>query len=405
MCIQKINEHLISAKQNKARGALEGIRVLDLSRLLPGPFCSTILADHGATVTVIEAPQFRNSSVIASVPMVQRNKRHVAVDLKQDAGREIFMKLASKADVILEAFRPGVVRNLRVDYESITRLNPRIIYCSLSGYGQYGPLAKKAVHDLNCMAFSGVLDLLRDANHVPIEPGIPFAGLIGGLSAALGILIALQARHATGVGQYIDISMSDALISLLALPMANAYQPDKASDYRDFSEVSRNRPFYRSYRTKDNRYITVGALEKHLWLQFCTKLGCPFYAEKQEDKEVAEEIVQYLEHTFRQRNLEEWMVIFNDADDCVAPLLSGYELIEQSHVAAREMLYVSSSGVPQPGIAVKLTATPGSIRNPEYRFGEHTREILMELGYDEREVAILAASGTVWGPDIEAYQA
>jgi len=395
-----MNEHRPSVPSPDAPSALEGIQVLDLSRLLPGPFCSTILADHGASVTVIEAPWFRNGSVIAAIPMVQRNKRHIALDLKQDAGRRIFMKLAAKADVIIEAFRPGVVRGLGVDYEEVKSLNPRIIYCSLSGYGQYGPLAKKAVHDLNCMAFSGVLDLLRDAQDAPIEPGIPFAGLVGSLSATVGILIALQARHTTGSGQYIDVSMSDALISLLALPLANLYKAASNIDSTGNRERSRVRPFYRSYRTKDNRYLTVGALEKHLWEQLCHKLGCPSYAQRQHDEDAAEEIGQYLEHTFGRRSLDEWMATFNDADDCVAPVLSGSELLEESHVKAREMLYLSPDGAPQPGIALKLTSTPGRITTSEYKFGEHTGEILIELGYDERNIAELAACGTVWGPDL-----
>lgn len=399
-----MNGHGASTSTSSSKGGLQGIRVLDLSRLLPGPFCSTILADHGASVTVIEAPRFRNSSVIVTVPMVRRNKRHIALDLKQDKGREIFLSLASKADVILEAFRPGVVRELGVDYDSVREINPEIIYCSLSGYGQYGPLAKKAVHDLNCMAFSGVLDLLRDAQCTPIEPGIPFAGLIGGLSAALGILIALQARHSTRVGQYIDVSMSDALISLLALPLANAYHSELQSESGRGMEGWRVRPFYRSYRTKDDRYLTVGALEKHLWEQICLKLGCPHYIDRQHDKDAAEEIVEYLERTFAQRNLDEWMTMFNDADDCVAPVLSGYELLEHSHVAAREMLYLSSNGAPQPGVALKLSATPGNVSRSEYRFGEHSREILIELGYQEQDIVALAESGIVWGPDLLTNQ-
>ncbi|MGC8906409.1 MAG: CaiB/BaiF CoA transferase family protein [Desulfomonilaceae bacterium] len=385
---------------NHMQAALHGLRVVDLSRLLPGPFCSAILADYGASVTVIEAPRFRDNSVIVDVPMVQRNKRHMAVDLKHQAGREIFMRLAAEADVILEAFRPGVVQDLRVDYDSVKELNPRIIYCSLSGYGQYGPLAKKAVHDLNCVAYAGVLDLLRDSQGAPIEPGIPLAGLVGSLYAVIGVLLALHARSTTGAGQYIDVSMSDSLASLLALPLAEAHRA--ATDAR--AEARRTgaapRPYYRCYRTKDGRYLAVGALEKHLWKQLCEKLERPFYADKQHDKGAAEEIAQYLEHAFAQRDLDEWLAVFSDPNDCVAGVFSGAELLEDEHAAARKMLYRAPNGAPQPGIALKFSATPGSVRTPPYRFGEHTREILGELGYTERAIVELAAAGTVWAPDI-----
>ena len=400
VCIQETHIVLSNVDDNQSGASLDGVRVVDLSRLLPGPFCSGILADHGASVTVIEAPRFRNDSVIVDVPMVQRNKRHMAVDLKHEAGREIFMRLAAAADVILEAFRPGVVRDLGVDYDTVKVLNPRIIYCSLSGYGQYGPLAKKAVHDLNCVAYAGVLDLLRDSQGTPIEPGLPLAGLIGSLYAAIGILLALQARNVTGAGQYIDVSMSDSLMSLLALPLAEAHSAATHASTQAQPPGAHARPYYRSYRTKDARYLAVGALEKHLWKQLCEKLNCPFYTDKQHDGEAAEEIAQYFEHAFAQRDLDEWLAVFSDANDCVAPVLSGAELLEDKHAAARGMLYRTPSGAPQPGIAVKLGATPGSVRRPGYRFGEHTKEILVELGYTEREIAELVATGTVWAPAV-----
>ncbi len=388
------------ADSNQGVAALHGLRVVDLSRLLPGPFCSAILADYGASVTVIEAPRFRNDSVIVKVPMVRRNKRHMALDLKHEAGRTIFMKLAAAADVILEAFRPGVVRDLCVDYDRVKEVNPGIIYCSLSGYGQYGPMANKAVHDLNCVAYAGVLDLLRDGQGSPIEPGVPLAGLVGSLYAAVGILIALQARHTTGAGQHIDVSMSDSLMSLLALPLAEAHQATSHSGAEAQPVGAGAQPYYRCYRTKDSRHLAVGALEKHLWKQLCEKLNCPFYADKQHDREAAKEIAQYFEKAFAQRELEEWLGVFSDANDCVAPVLSGTELIEEKHAVARKMLYRACNGVPQPGIALKLSAAPGSVRSSAYRFGEHTREILSELDYTEREIAELMAAGTVWAPTV-----
>jgi len=367
-------------------GALDGVRVLDLSRLLPGPFCSTILADHGASVIVVEAPRFRDSSVIGSVPMVQRNKRHLSLDLRHQAGREIFITLASASDVLLEAFRPGVVRDLGVHYEAIREINPGIIYCSLSGYGQTGGLSRKAVHDLNCVAYAGILDLFRDSQGAPIEPGVPLAGLTGSLYAAIGILLALYCRSETGKGQFIDASMCDGLISLLALPLSGGGRTSSVS----------HPPYYRTYGTRDGRHITVGALESHLWKHLCRKLGCPEFSSKQHDLDFSGEIGQRLEMIFSSRTLQEWTDLFDEDDDCVAPVLAGNELCRQEHVNSREMIRCGPQDIPEPGIAIKLSETPGSIRHPAYHFGQHSAEILRELGYSDPAIKRLAGEGAVW---------
>jgi crotonobetainyl-CoA:carnitine CoA-transferase CaiB-like acyl-CoA transferase len=376
-------------------GALDGIRVLDLSRLLPGPFCSTILGDHGASVIVVEAPRFRERSVIGSVPMVRRNKRHLALNLREEEGREIFMSLAAISDVVLEAFRPGVVCDLGVDYSAVQKINPGIIYCSLSGYGQTGPLSGKAVHDLNCVAYAGILDLFRDPEGNPVEPGVPLAGLTGSLYAAIGILLALVSRHATGKGQFIDTSMCDGLVSFLALPLSALRNSSRLPEGRG-SARRPPAPYYRAYRTMDGRHITLGALEGHLWEHFCHKVGCPEYIDKQHDHEFADVISRHLETIFGARKFQEWVDLFDEDDDCVAPVLSGPELSKQAHIQSRGMIRLNPDGVSEPGIPIKLSETPGNIRRPAYRFGEHSQEILRELGYSEPAIRGLVAEHIVW---------
>ncbi|MFZ0726135.1 MAG: CaiB/BaiF CoA-transferase family protein, partial [Desulfobacterales bacterium] len=199
------------------RGALCGLLVLDLSRLLPGPYCTMILADHGARVIAIEDRRFKDADVFPAT--VNRNKEHMTLNLKTEEGRGIFYRLAAAADVIVEGFRPGVVQRLGVDYETIRKINPRIVYCALTGYGQTGRLKDRAGHDVNYLAQAGVLDLIGAADRPPSIPGVQMADIAGGLNAAVGILLALLARGQSGRGQYIDVSLTDAAAGLLSLQL------------------------------------------------------------------------------------------------------------------------------------------------------------------------------------------
>jgi crotonobetainyl-CoA:carnitine CoA-transferase CaiB-like acyl-CoA transferase len=195
-------------------GALDGITVIDLSRLLPGPYCSMILADHGARVIAIENKRFMADGLFFNT--INRNKEHMSLNLKTDAGKQIFFKLIEKADVVLEGFRPGVVDRLGADYESVRKVNPKIIYCSITGYGQDGPFRDRVGHDVNYLSFSGVLNLIGEPDRPPSIPGIQIADVAaGGMNAAIGILLALFAREKSGRGQYIDISMTDGMVSCI----------------------------------------------------------------------------------------------------------------------------------------------------------------------------------------------
>ena len=199
-------------------GALDGITVIDLSRLLPGPYCSMILADHGARVIAVENKRFMADGLFFNT--INRNKEHMTLNLKTDAGQQIFFKLIEKADVLLEGFRPGVVGRLGVDYESVRKVNPNIIYCSITGYGQDGPFRDRVGHDVNYLSFSGVLNLIGEPDRPPSIPGIQIADVAaGGMNAAIGILLALFAREKAGRGQYIDISMTDGMVGFLPLAL------------------------------------------------------------------------------------------------------------------------------------------------------------------------------------------
>lgn len=376
--------------------ALDGLKVIDLSRLLPGPFCTSILADHGADVIVVEGPRFRESDVLGFVPMTRRNKRHVSLDLSMEAGREAFYKLVSQADAMIEGFRPGVTQKLGVDYPGVKQINPGIVYCSLSGYGQNGPLANKAGHDMNYLATSGLLDLLRDDNGFPIMPNFQMADLSGSLFAALGILMALIAKQKTGQGQYIDTSMTDGLISLLAVPLSFTFSGDTFPG-RISNDSRRWYPCYRIYTTSDDRHLTVGPLEPHLWKSLVQKLGRPDLADRQYDPSCSEQVGAELQEIFRQKTLREWTEFLDSPNDCVAPVNYVTELPYHEHFIQRQATRKNNNGLFEPGIVPKLSDTPGQVRSEAYEFGQHTYEVLRSLGYDQDKIDGMQADGAVWG--------
>lgn len=377
-------------------GALDGLKVIDLSRLFPGPFCTTLLADHGAEVIVVEAPHFRDESVITLTPMVRRNKRHVALDLKHEDGRAVFFRMLAGADVLMQGFRPGVAERLGVGYETVREVNPRIIYCSLTGYGQDGPLAFQAGHDMNYMAASGMLDLVTDASGRPIVPKFQISHLTGSLYAALGILLALASREKTGQGQYIDAAMTDGLVTLLALPMAHIFAGTTLPGRFDNDAPDGWFACYRVYETADGRYLSVGPLEPHLWAILCEKLGCPEFIDLQYDIAAQGDIISGLEKIFQGKTLAEWLALLDGPDACIAPVTRVDELLQVPHVQARRLIHQPTGGVPEPGIVPKLSLTPGALRMPAYRFGQHTREVLSEMGYSGEEIADLAERGVAW---------
>jgi len=376
-------------------GALDGITVIDLSRLLPGPFCSMILADHGARVIAIEDKRFLADDLF--ITTVNRNKEHMSLNLKTPQGREIFSRLVHKADVILEGFRPGVVDRLGVDYDTVKKINPKIIYCSITGYGQTGPCRSRVGHDVNFLGYSGVLDLIGEPERPPSIPDVQFADLAGGgMNAVIGILLALLARERTAKGQYIDISMTDGMASLLPLTLflrQRMQQEPKRGD----TLLSHRYAFYNTYETADGRHISIGAVENRFWKILCEHLGVPEYAPLQYDENRRLEILDFMRTAFKQKTLAEWKTRLADLDVCWSPIHNLSEVLQDTLFREREMVVDIEEKDGQLttilGIPVKLSGTPGSIRTPSVGFGESTASILRELGYTKGQIQAFADKG------------
>ncbi|MBT8357599.1 MAG: CoA transferase [Deltaproteobacteria bacterium] len=369
-------------------GALSGIKVMDLSRLLPGPYCSMILADHGARVIAIEDKRFMDDGLFFS--QIYRNKEHMSLNLKTEEGKKIFVRLGNDADVILEGFRPGVVQRLGVDYDTVSKTNKKIIYCSISGYGQTGSYRDRAGHDVNYLGRSGALDLIGQANHPPSIPGIQVADIAGGgMNATIGILMALFAREKTGKGQHIDISMTDGLVGF----MPSAFFLKQISGQfptRSYSILSHKYACYNTYETADGRFISVGSLENRFWKNLCEFLGAPQYIPLQFDDNRREEMIDFLKTAFSKKTYAQWKKDLAGIDACCEPIQNLKEVLKDPLFRERKMIIevVGKDGKKSLviGIPVKLSETPGSIRTSPVAFGENTETILKELGYSGKQI-------------------
>lgn len=368
---------------------LQSIRVLDLSRLLPGPFCTMLLADFGAEVIKIEAPELgdyarhydpkidENSVMFHSL---NRNKKSVTLDLKTDEGKDQFLQMVGKADVVVESFRPGVMKRLGLDFPVLEKINPRLIYCAISGYGQTGPYAEMPGHDINYISYAGLLELIGEKDGKPIVPAVQVADLAGGAYPAVtGILLALLEREKSGKGQFIDISMMDGVISLLQSTLPN-YLMKNIPSKRGEQMLSGGLACYEVYQTKDGRWLAVGALEMKFWRIFCQKLGKPEWIPLlNEPDEVQYKLTHDIQTVMYTKTLAEWMDIFEDAEACVSPVLNFAELVNHPQVQARKMFQaIEQDGIPVKhiGIPIKLSRTPGKIRAAAPKLGEHTEYYL-----------------------------
>ena len=377
---------------NPNPGALDRITVVDLSRLLPGPYCSMILADHGARVIAVEDKRFLADGLFFN--LINRNKEHMSLNLKTNEGKEIFFRLIQSADVLMEGFRPGVVDRLGVDYQSVHKVNPQIIYCSITGYGQDGPFRDRVGHDANYLSYAGVLNVTGESDRPPSIPGVQIADIAGGgMNAAIGILLALFAREKTGKGQYIDISMTDGMVGFLPALMffrqLTGREPRRADGL-----LSHRYACYNTYETAEGKYLSIGAVENRFWKQLCDLLGVPEYSSMQYDDHHRREIIDYLRKTFKQKTLDEWDAILADHDICWGRVQSLSEVMEDPLFRQREMVVdikekdgKTSKTI---GVSVKLSETPGAIRTPPVDFGESTAAILGGLGYSEEEIKALS---------------
>jgi crotonobetainyl-CoA:carnitine CoA-transferase CaiB-like acyl-CoA transferase len=380
----------------KPAGALAGVKVLDLSRLLPGPCCSMILADHGARVIAAEDRRFEAEGLVSPI---YRNKEHMALNLKTSGGMEIFRRLARWADVILEGFRPGVAARLGIDYDSVKRLNPGIVYGSITGFGQTGSLRGRVGHDVNYLAYSGVLDLIGEAGRRPCIPGIQIADIAGAMNGAIGILLALIARGRTGRGQHVDISMTDGLLGFLPAVIYLAELTGKLPGRSD-SVLSHRYACYNTYETADGRFLAIGAVENRFWDRLCGHLGVPEYAALQYDEARREEILGRVGRIFRTKTLAEWDAELGGLDVCYAPVRPVAEALadpffrERGAVAELGLFRGKPPGA-VPGVPIRLGATPGAVRTPPPAFGRDTRRILEEFGFAPDEIDGFARDGVI----------
>jgi crotonobetainyl-CoA:carnitine CoA-transferase CaiB-like acyl-CoA transferase len=390
-------------------GPLAGIRILDLSRLLPGPYCSLMLGDLGADVLKVEdpeqgdytrwwGPRIRNQG--AFFLMVNRNKKSMTLNLKTDMGKDIFLQLVRQHDVLLEGFRPGVMERLGLGFGGLRVENPGLIYCAITGYGYTGPYRDRAGHDLNYLSLAGVLSTIGSKGEPPVIPGVQIADIGGGgMTAALAILAAYIARQKTGKGQFIDISMLDGSFSWLPVPLAKIL-----ADGEDFipgdSFLTGRYACYRVYETKEGGYMALAAVEPRFWRDFCKTVEREDLIEYQfsEDERQAHVIAE-LSDIFKDKTRAEWVELLKTADCCCEPVNSVSEALTDPQLLARDMIlemeHPTEGRIKQTGIPMKFSETPGAITLTPPDHGEHTNEVLKALGYEDEEIKNMEEQGII----------
>lgn len=369
-------------------GALEGIRILDLSIQIPGPYGSMILGDLGAEVIKIEQPGVGDFARLLPLLFngINRNKKSIILDLKSPKGKAIVYKLAEHADIVLEGFRPGVAKKLGIDYETLKGINPKIIYCSITGYGQDGPYKNISGHDLNYQGISGLLSLTEHLTASVDLSGIPLADIAGGMFAAISILTALINREKTGTGQYIDVSMTAGVFSWASTSLLAGFKELNNAE-------SLYIPHYGIFKTKDDQFITLGIIhEEHFWQNLCAviDLGAMKDLDLMERIARRDEVLSALQTAFMTKTREEWISLLNKADVPCSPVLTIEESFSDPQIRHRQMVFElehpSEGQIKQRAFPARFSDTQLKTDVPPPLYGQHTDEILLDLGYTQDDI-------------------
>jgi crotonobetainyl-CoA:carnitine CoA-transferase CaiB-like acyl-CoA transferase len=415
-CIRDCNSHAAgNPEEVELKGALSGIGVLDLSGGGPASIAARILGDMGADVIAINSPPgAKSKGVGAGVPFMKgvdapvhldslRNTKNVGINLKSPEGQRLFQELALTTDVVIESFRPGVMDRLGLGYDILSQRNPRIIFCSVTGYGQEGPYRDLPGHDANYAAMGGVLGLI---GYSPDSPPVLVQNFLADVTAAVlwvtvGILLAVRARELTGRGQRVDVSMTDGVTFLLSsIPEVGEYFLRGIVPQRGSTFLGGSHPSYAVYQTADKKWLTIGALEPHFWRNLCQALRREDLTAKQyASSPTKEEVFDELRTIFKTKTRDEWFEQLSAADVPVGKVLDMDEVFSDPHLAERGMMveldHPRWGRIRQIGLPIRLSDTPWEVRIPPARLGDQTNEVMTDLGYSKDDIERLRHKGVI----------
>lgn len=383
--------------------ALEGIKIIDFSKWLPGQYCGMVLGDFGADVIKVEDVKgdVTRGFTPAKEPgmsywhlMLNRNKRGITVNLKTPAGREVLLRLLKEADVFLEGFRPGYLKMLGLDYESVSKINPRLIYCSITGFGPEGKYKHMPSHDLNVIGLAGVA-APEDGTDISV-PSVQVAALGGSLNAISGILMALYARERTGKGQLVNVDLYSSAINA-EITAISSIIGCRETGMPSFGRTASH--YYSVYKTKDGRYLSIGTIEPKFWQKMCRLIDLPELESRQFDFANSAEIKEKLAAAFAGKTQAEWLELIGKDEFCVTPIRTLQEALDSNLTTEQSQMLVTKKedfgNYTYVKSAAKLSDTPGTIRKRAPYLGEHTQEVLESAGYTKEEIAAMHEKGEI----------